>query len=157
MISIGTGLHNLGEGLAIVTILLGNVALSTFLIVGFTLHNTTEGLAIVAPMARSDSKVIIRKLIGMGIIAGAPAIAGALIRRISILSNCSIIFLSVGSGAIFQVVFSIISWIQDNNTTGGERVQGEVGRKKTWLNTSLIAGFIAGMLIMYVTSLMVSS
>jgi zinc transporter, ZIP family len=158
MISIGIGLHNLGEGLAIgAAVLLGKVALSTFLIVGFTLHNTTEGLAIVAPMARSANKVIIRKLIGMGLIAGAPAIAGAWIGGFLYSPIAAIIFLSIGAGAIFQVVFSIISWIADNNNIRGRSVQLEERSKKTWLNTSLIAGFIVGMVIMYVTSLMVSS
>ena len=159
MISIGIGLHNLGEGLAIgAAVLLGKVALSTFLIVGFTLHNTTEGLAIVAPMARSANKVIIRKLIGMGLIAGAPAIAGAWIGGFLYSPIAAIIFLSIGAGAIFQVVFSIISWIADNNNNvRGRSMQVEERRKKTWLNTSLIAGFIVGMVIMYITSLMVSS
>jgi zinc transporter, ZIP family len=158
MISIGIGLHNLGEGLAIgAAVLLGKVALSTFLIVGFTLHNTTEGLAIVAPMARSANKVIIRKLIGMGLIAGAPAIAGAWIGGFLYSPIAAIIFLSIGAGAIFQVVFSIISWIADNSNVHGGNVQVEEREKKNWLNTSLIAGFIVGMVIMYVTSLMVSS
>jgi ZIP family zinc transporter len=158
MISIGIGLHNLGEGLAIgAAVLLGKVALSTFLIVGFTLHNTTEGLAIVAPMARSANKVIIRKLIGMGLIAGAPAIAGAWIGGFLYSPIAAIIFLSIGAGAIFQVVFSIISWIADNSNVRGGNVQVEEREKKNWLNTSLIAGFIVGMVIMYVTSLMVSS
>ena len=158
MISIGIGLHNLGEGLAIgAAVLLGKIALSTFLIVGFTLHNTTEGLAIVAPMARGD-KVTKRKLLGMGIIAGAPAIAGSWIGGFLYSPIAAIVFLSIGAGAIFQVVFSIISWITDsNNNTSGGSVQGEERKKKTWLNTSLIAGFIVGMLIMYVTSLLVSS
>jgi zinc transporter ZupT len=158
MISIGIGLHNLGEGLAIgAAVLLGKVALSTFLIVGFTLHNTTEGLAIVAPMARSN-KVIIRKLIGMGIIAGAPAIAGAWIGGFLYSPIASIIFLSIGAGAIFQVVFSIISWIANNNdNSNDERLQGKERKKKSWSDTSLIAGFIVGMVIMYVTSLLVSS
>ena len=161
MISIGIGLHNLGEGLAIgAAVLLGKVALSTFLIVGFTLHNTTEGLAIVAPMARSANKVIIRKLIGMGLIAGAPAIAGAWIGGFLYSPIAAIIFLSIGAGAIFQVVFSILSWIADNNNNNNVRsgnVQMEERTKKSWLNTSLIAGFIVGMVIMYVTSLMASS
>jgi ZIP family zinc transporter len=158
MISIGIGLHNLGEGLAIgAAVLLGKVALSTFLIVGFTLHNTTEGLAIVAPMAKSD-KVTKRKLLGIGIIAGAPAIAGAWIGGFLYSPIAAIVFLSIGAGAIFQVVISIISWITDsNNNMGGGSVEGEERKKKTWLNTSLIAGFIVGMLIMYVTSLLVSS
>jgi ZIP family zinc transporter len=159
MISIGIGLHNLGEGLAIgAAVLLGKVTLSTFLIVGFTLHNTTEGLAIVAPMARSANKVIIRKLIGMGLIAGAPAIVGAWIGGFLYSAIAAIIFLSIGAGAIFQVVFSIISWIADsNNNVRSGNVRMEERRKKSWLNTSLIAGFIVGMVIMYVTSLMASS
>ncbi|MGI8833158.1 MAG: ZIP family metal transporter, partial [Nitrososphaeraceae archaeon] len=77
MIAIGIGLHNFGEGLAIgAAVLLGKIALSTFLIVGFTLHNTTEGLAIVAPLAKSR-KLMLRRLVLMGMIAGAPTIAGA--------------------------------------------------------------------------------
>ena len=77
MIAIGIGLHNFGEGLAIgAAVLLGEIALSTFLIIGFTLHNTTEGLAIVAPLAKSR-KLMLRRLVLMGIIAGAPTIAGA--------------------------------------------------------------------------------
>jgi len=35
----------------------GEVALTTFLIVGFTLHNSTEGLAIVAPMAKEKPRI----------------------------------------------------------------------------------------------------
>ena len=57
MISIGIGLHNFGEGLAIgAAIGLGQIALSTFLIVGFALHNTTEGLAIASPMAKGKNR-----------------------------------------------------------------------------------------------------
>jgi len=150
MISIGIGLHNLGEGLAIgAAVVLGEVALSTFLIVGFTLHNTTEGLAIVAPMAKSG-RVMIRKLVAMGLIAGIPAIIGAWIGGFLYSPIAAIIFLSIGAGAIFQVVFSIASWMTKNNNT----VEGE---RKTLLSTSMIVGFIVGMAIMYVTSLLVSS
>jgi ZIP family zinc transporter len=150
MISIGIGLHNLGEGLAIgAAVVLGEVALSTFLIVGFTLHNTTEGLAIVAPMAKSG-KVMIRKLVAMGMIAGVPAIIGAWIGGFLYSPIAAIIFLSIGAGAIFQVVLSIASWMTKNNNS-------VEGGRKTLLSTSMIVGFIVGMAIMYVTSLLVSS
>jgi ZIP family zinc transporter len=153
MISIGIGLHNLGEGLAIgAAVVLGKVALSTFLIIGFALHNTTEGLAIVAPMAKSG-KVMIRKLIVMGLIAGIPAIIGTWIGGFLYSPIAAIIFLSMGAGAIFQVVFSIGSWMAKNNNNNNTAVDG--GRK-TLLSTSMIAGFVVGMAIMYVTSLLVS-
>jgi ZIP family zinc transporter len=151
MISIGIGLHNLGEGLAIgAAVVLGEVALSTFLIVGFTLHNTTEGLAIVAPMAKSG-KVMIRKLVAMGLIAGVPAILGAWIGGFLYSPIAAIIFLSIGAGAIFQVVYSIASWMVNSKTAAVD------GGRKTLLSTSMIAGIIVGMAIMYATSLLVSS
>ena len=76
MVAIGIGLHNLGEGLAIGSAYaIGALALGAFLVVGFAIHNTTEGLAIVAPLAKA--KPSLRRLAGLGLIAGAPAILGA--------------------------------------------------------------------------------
>ncbi len=140
MVSIGIGLHNLGEGLAIsAAIGLGEIALSTFLIVGFTIHNTTEGLAIAAPMARQ--KPMIAKLATMGIIAGAPAIFGAWIGGFQYSPISAIIFLSVGAGAIFQVIVAILKWIRSDE-------QG-------LMSAPTAAGIAVGMIIMYVTSILI--
>jgi ZIP family zinc transporter len=149
MIAIGIGLHNFGEGLAIgAAMLLGEVALSTFLIVGFTLHNTTEGLAIVAPIAKIERsrRMMIRRLVTMGLIAGVPTIAGTWIGGFLYSPMAAVIFLSVGAGAIFQVVYSLISWISHHQKSGPS---------SSSLSGHVIAGFITGLLIMYLTGLLV--
>jgi zinc transporter ZupT len=141
MVAIGIGLHNLGEGLAIGgAMVVGEVALSTFLIVGFTLHNTTEGLAIVAPMAKEKPKILY--LVALGIIAGAPAIAGTWIGGFVASPVASIVFLAIGAGAVFQVVVIIGRLI--SRSSGGRFLTGPTA-----------AGLAAGMLIMYLTTLLI--
>ena len=151
MIAIGIGLHNFGEGLAIgAAVLLGEIALSTFLIIGFTLHNTTEGLAIVAPLAKSR-KLMLRRLVLMGMIAGAPTIAGAWIGGFLYSPIATIIFLSIGAGAIFQVVYSIGSWV----LRPVDNTDNDKNKKIVKVNLFTIVGFAIGMVIMYVTGLLV--
>ncbi len=149
MISIGIGLHNFGEGLAIgASVVLGELALSTFLIVGFMIHNTTEGFAIVSPLAKARVRRMLGKMIVLGLIAGVPTIFGTWIGGFIYSPVAAIIFLSIGAGAIFQVVFLIY---QGMSRSEADR------RSKMLSNASVIAGFAAGMLIMYVTGLIIPS
>jgi zinc transporter ZupT len=141
MISIGIGLHNFGEGLAIgAAVGLGSIAFSTFLIIGFALHNTTEGIAIAAPLSRE--KKVIGKLAAMGLIAGAPAIFGAWVGGFVYSPFTSVVFLSIGAGAIFQVIIIILKWIRE---------EGD----KNLSSIAVVSGIAAGMLIMYVTGMLI--
>ena len=141
MISIGIGLHNFGEGLAIgASVGIGSVAFSTFLIVGFALHNTTEGMAIAAPMSRG--KLMIGRLAGMAMIAGMPAIFGTWIGGFAYSPFTSVIFLAVGAGAIIQVIVVVLGWIREQ---GIENLS----------SIFVISGFSVGMLVMYLTSILV--
>lgn len=142
MISVGIGLHNLGEGLAIgAAYSLGAVGLGATLIIGFTIHNTTEGIAVVAPIARSGASL--KHLIALGFIAGAPTIVGTWIGGLTASHLLSLVFLSVGAGAIFQVVHLIVKQM------GADSLK----------QLSTRAGFLGittGLAVMYITSLLIA-
>ena len=142
MIAIGIGLHNLGEGLAIGSAYaVGSLALGAFLVIGFAIHNTTEGLAIVAPLARSEPPGVARLAL-LGLIAGGPAIIGAVIGGAAYDQELATFLIGVGVGAIVQVIGQLLPSIRDR--------QGQA------LQPLSIAGLAIGAGILYVTSLMVS-
>jgi zinc transporter ZupT len=143
LIALGIGLHNLGEGLAIgAAYALGEAALGAFLIIGFMLHNSTEGLAIVAPIAKDRPRLA--TLAALGALAGVPTILGAYLGGVAYSPALATLFLSVGAGAIAQVVIALY------RTVVRERQSEPV-----W--TPLTAGgLVAGMLVMYGTGLLVA-
>jgi len=140
VIAIGIGLHNLGEGLAIgAAYAVGAAALGTFLVIGFIIQNITEGLGIVIPIAKDSPPL--RRLAWLGLIGGAPAIVGAWVGGLVHSPPLSILFLSIGAGAVFQVAY-------------------EIGRTLVWGSDALrkrplfaFGGVVAGMLVLYITGL----
>lgn len=143
LVAIGIGLHNLGEGLAIGTAYaIGELALGAFLVFGFALHNTTEGLAIVAPLAK-QGKTSLGKLVLLGLIAGAPAILGAVIGSAAPNAELSALLLGFGIGAIVQVIVQIAPVLRD----GAGRL----------LYPASVGGILAGVAVMYATGLLVAA
>jgi len=146
LVALGIGLHNLGEGLAIgSSYASGALALGAFLVVGFAIHNTTEGLAIVAPLrgtASRPSRSSPALLIGLGLLAGAPAILGAWIGAAAFNPSLAALLFGVGVGAIVRVVVQIAPQMRD-----------ESGRL---LNPVSVVGMLCGIALLYVTGLLVS-
>lgn len=142
LVAIGIGLHNLGEGLAIGTSFAFNeLALGTFLIVGFMVHNVTEGLGIAAPLA-SGERTSARRLAALALIAGAPAIVGAWIGGFLANEVVAVLFFSIAVGAALQVVVEVGRYVR-------RRAPGGLG--SGWA----MGGFLAGLLVMYLTGLLV--
>jgi zinc transporter ZupT len=141
LIAVGIGLHNLGEGLAIGTsYATGALALGAFLVIGFALHNTTEGLAIVAPIAHARTSVA--QLLGLGLLAGAPAILGAWIGASAFNPSVAAFLFGAGAGAIAQVIRQLLPAVRDD-------------RRRT-LHPSAVAAMVGGLALMFATGLLVS-
>jgi ZIP family zinc transporter len=143
LVAIGIGLHNLGEGLAIgSSIALGELALGTFLIIGFMVHNITEGLGIAAPIA-GGATVSRARLAALALVAGAPAIVGGWIGGFLTSDLLGVLFFSLAVGAALQVVVEVGRYVA-RRAPGGLR-SGHV-----------VAGYLAGIIVMYVTGLLVA-
>lgn len=141
IIAVGIGFHNLGEGLAIgAAYNVGEIALGTFLVVGFIIQNITEGLGIIAPVLRD--KPTIGKLAVMGLIGGVPAIFGAWIGGYAPSPFLAVLFLAVGAGAIFQVIYEIAKLIQKDT-------------QREAMPMTVFSGVLTGMMLLWVTGLLI--
>src|ERR1700754_1116314 len=104
------------------------------------MHHTTEGNAIVAPLARSRATPV--KLLGLGLVAGAPAIVGALIGASVDNAELSAFLLGIGVGAIVRVIVQLTPTLRD--------------RAGRLLDPATAGGIAAGALALYLTGLLVS-
>jgi zinc transporter ZupT len=137
MISVGIGLHNLGEGLAIgASFSVGAAALGTFLVIGFILQNITEGLGILAPIVKD--KPSWRRLALMGLIGGGPAVVGAWAGGFTYSQPLAVLFLAIGAGAVLEVAYEVFKLIR---TSGAKNPRP----------LTVFSGVTAGMLLLYVT------
>jgi ZIP family zinc transporter len=131
MISIGIGLHNFSEGLAIgQASRSGAISLATILIVGFALHNMTEGFGIAAPLTLSQRPPW-GFLALVGLIGGGPTFVGSLLGY-SVQSEPVFVFcLALAAGSIFYVIGELLN----------------VGRRfqlRSLAMTGVYLGFLAG-------------
>ena len=141
IIAVGIGFHNLGEGLAIgAAYNVGEIALGTFLVIGFIIQNITEGLGIIAPVLRDRPSL--GRLALMGLIGGAPAIIGAWIGGFTPSPFLAVFFLAIGAGAIFEVIYEIAKLIQKD-------------MQRESMPMTVFSGVLTGMLLLWVTGLLI--
>ena len=142
-IAIGIGMHNLGEGLAIgASLSVGEVALASYLVMGFALHNVTEGIGIAVPLGASA--IGFPALAGLAAVAGVPAIIGTLLGVSAYAPHLAALAFGVGAGAIAQVIIEVSLLL-------ARKFEGSGGV----LARSSVAGIAAGVVVMYVTSLVI--
>ena len=143
LVATGIGLHNLGEGLAIgSSFSLGELSLGTFLIVGFMIHNVTEGLGIATPIAEG-ARASLTRLVALVLLAGAPTIAGAWIGGYIRSDVLGVLFFAAAAGAAFEVVVEVGRYV-------ARRAPGGL------TSGYAIGGFLAGIVVMYATGLLVA-
>lgn len=131
------GMHNFGEGLAVSTsIATGEVALGTTLLLGFIVHNSTEGFAIALPATVLD-RLRALHFAGLVVVAGAPAIVGAVVGTWAVTPILVALAFGAAAGALGQVL-----WVL------GRRIIDTVDRRTVAL------GFGAGVVVMYATGLL---
>jgi zinc transporter ZupT len=145
LVAVGIGVHNLGEGLAIGTsFAFGELALGTFFIIGFMIHNVTEGLGIAAPVAEGNARPSLGRLGALALVAGAPAILGGWIGGFVTSDVLGVVFFAGAAGAALQVVVEVARFVA-RRAPGGLSSGYAVG------------GFLAGVVVMVVTGLLVAA
>jgi zinc transporter, ZIP family len=97
-------------------------------------------LGIIAPVLRDRPSL--SALATMGLIGGGPAIAGAWIGGFSPSPALAVLFLAIGTGAVFEVFYEITKLIQKDRT-------------HETMPVTVFSGVMAGMLLLWVTGLLV--
>jgi len=143
-ISLGIGLHNFGEGLAIgAAFATGSAGLGTFLIMGFALHNITEGIGIAAPILSKRPPLWV--FAALALLAGGPAVIGMWMGSLAFAAHWAALALAIGAGAILQVVVQVCLYLMRLNKAGIE----------TLFSRSVLSGFLVGLAVMYATATLI--
>ncbi len=135
MISVGIGLHNFGEGLALgAAYAAGQLALTTILVIGFALHNGTEGMGISGPI--SDVPTRVREPLLLGFLAGFPTILGSVVGSFAYSGLVGSLFFSAAAGALLYVVVELVKLFRSPSSN--------------------FVGISIGIVLMYLTGLFLS-
>ena len=105
-------------------------------------HNITEGLGIAVPIAEGKARPGLGRLAALVVIAGAPTILGAWIGGFITSEVLGTLLFAIAVGAALQVVVEVGKYVT-------RRAPGGL------LSGHVVGGFLAGILIMYLTGLFI--
>ena len=108
--------------------------------IGFMVHNVTEGLGIAAPASRT--RVSVRQLVALALVAGAPAILGTWLGGYASSDVLTPLFFALAAGAALQVVVEVGRYVA--RTAPG-------GLRSGWV----VGGYLAGIAAMWATGLLI--
>ena len=136
MISLGIGMHNLGEGLALGAAYAANLLpLTTILVIGFAIHNATEGMGITGPI--SDFPIKAKDPFVLGFVAGFPTILGSVIGFLAYSVQVGSLFFAAAAGALLYVIIELL--------------------KMSYSPKNTFVGVSVGMILMYLAGLLLPS
>ena len=141
LVAVGIGVHNFGEGLAIGTsFAFGELTLGSFLIVGFMIHNVTEGLGIAAPAAEEQVSPVVARLGGARPDRRRRRRSSAPGRGLRANDLLAVLFFARRRRRRLEVVTEVGRYVRGAPAGAALRLA--------------VAGFLAGIAVMYVTGLL---
>lgn len=127
IVTMGIGLQNLTEGLAIGgSLRLGLSTVVLPLVIGLSLQNATEGFPIVSPFLRQGNPKGGRFLFYMYLLAGTPVVVGSLFSFYTASQALVILFNSIAMGGILFVALEIYKGMIRQHTNS-HRNLSEIG------------------------------
>ena len=91
---------------------------------------------------KARKRPTISRLALLGFVGGAPAVIGSWIGGFAPSQTLAVLFLAIGAGAVFEVVYEIVKLIQRDNA-------------KRPMPMTAFAGMTTGMLLLWVTGLLI--
>jgi zinc transporter, ZIP family len=138
----GVGLQNFAAALAVGAAFSSDSAvLGTIFIMALIILNLTQGLRIIASMEKNERSFT--WLLGTGVLAGAPAVLGIWLGFMTSSQMAFLLFYTIGAGAIVQALVEVIQRIRQSTTHQPMPV-------------TIFAGFAAGMLALYMASILIA-
>ena len=104
----------------------------------------TEGIGIAAPMLRIRPPLW--SFAALTLLAGGPAVLGIWVGSLAYAPQWSALALSVGAGAILQVMVKVTAYLKRQN---GDR-------QSSLLSLAVLGGFLGGVAFMYATAALIT-